>query len=290
MITHQPSISQSSETGRNSEIQRQVAEEQRQAAEQQRQQAEIQRGLAAQQFLQAAAHYEASEQQRLISEESRASAEAKRIESEALRAKAEVERIESEAQRQMSEQLRISAESLRQATEEARQVAEATRQAAETLRQTAEEVRQSTLEQQLVLEEMRHTSEKLDRLLGRGSDRKILMNEKQNSSPMILMVEPDDETRPLLKYNLKHQGYRVIAALDEEDAIERLMGGFHCPDLILLNQFGQSIEEVVETARRICATSGIPKDTPIVVIAERYGVDLEGKDVQVGDREYVIPI
>ena len=104
---------------------------------------------------------------------------------------------------------------------------------------------------------------------------------------MILMVEPDDETRPLLKYNLKSQGYRVIAALDEEDAIERMMGKFHCPDLILLNQFGQSIEETVDVGRRICMISGLPKDIPIVIVAERYGTDLEGKDVQVGDREYV---
>ena len=113
------------------------------------------------------------------------------------------------------------------------------------------------------------------------------MNEKQDSSPIILMVEPDDDTRPLLKHNLKHQGYRVIVALDAEDAIERLMGGFHCPDLILLNQFGQSTEEAIETGRRICNTSELSKNTPIVVLAERYGEDLEGQDVQVGDREYV---
>ncbi|MBD2123555.1 response regulator transcription factor [Trichocoleus sp. FACHB-262] len=109
----------------------------------------------------------------------------------------------------------------------------------------------------------------------------------QDSSPIILVVEPDDETRPLLKHNLNHQGYRVIIALDAEDAIERMMGGFHCPELILLNQFRQSIEEAVGTGRRIRTTSGIAKDTPIVVIAERYSVDLEVKDMQVGDREYV---
>ena len=113
------------------------------------------------------------------------------------------------------------------------------------------------------------------------------MNEKLNSSPLILVVEPDDETRPLLKHNLKSQGYGVIAALDEEDAIEWLKGGFHHPALILLNQFKQSIEEALEIGRRICTTSELPKDTPIVVLAEQYGEDLEGQDVQVSDREYV---
>ena|SRR6478672_11185509 len=113
------------------------------------------------------------------------------------------------------------------------------------------------------------------------------MSEQPIGSPMILMVEPDDDTRPLLKHNLKHQGYRVIVALDEEDAIERMMGKAHCPNLILLNQFKQSIAEVLEMGRRICQTSGLPKDVLIVIVAERYGADLEGQDVQVSDREYV---
>lgn len=113
------------------------------------------------------------------------------------------------------------------------------------------------------------------------------MNEKPKSPPLILVVEPDNETRPLLKHNLQRQGYGVIVALDEEDAIERLMGGFHCPDLILLNQFNQSLEEALKSGRRIYTTSKLPKDIPIVVLAERYGADLEGQDVQVGDREYV---
>jgi DNA-binding response OmpR family regulator len=33
------------------------------------------------------------------------------------------------------------------------------------------------------------------------------------------MIELDDDTRPLLKQNLRNQGYRVIEALQEEDAI-----------------------------------------------------------------------
>jgi len=78
-----------------------------------------------------------------------------------------------------------------------------------------------------------------------------------------------------------------LGSLDEEDAIERMMGKAHCPNLILLNQFKQSIAEVLEMGRRICQTSGLPKDVLIVIVAERYGADWEGQDVQVGDREYV---
>jgi DNA-binding response OmpR family regulator len=45
------------------------------------------------------------------------------------------------------------------------------------------------------------------------------MIEKKDGSPRILMLEWDDDTRPLLKQNLCNQGYRVIVALEEEDAI-----------------------------------------------------------------------
>jgi hypothetical protein len=39
--------------------------------------------------------------------------------------------------------------------------------------------------------------------------------------------------------------------------------------------------------RRICQGAQLPSSTPIVVMAERYGEDMEGKDVKVGQSEYV---
>jgi hypothetical protein len=68
---------------------------------------------------------------------------------------------------------------------------------------------------------------------------------------------------------------------------ERTKGGGFCPDLILLNQVGRSIQEYTVMGQRICKSAGIGGDTPIVVMAERYGADMEGKDVQVDDAEYV---
>lgn len=113
------------------------------------------------------------------------------------------------------------------------------------------------------------------------------MSEKQDILPTILLVEQDDETRPLLRHNLRSKGYRAIVALDEEDAIERTWGGRERPDLILLNQFKLSIDEFINMGRRIRQSAGFPSRTPIVVMAERYGADLEGKDVLVGECEYV---
>lgn len=112
------------------------------------------------------------------------------------------------------------------------------------------------------------------------------MNETY-TPPTILVVEEDDEVRPLLSQNLRNQGYHVVIALDEADAIERTKGGCLCPALILLNQFGRSIQEYVVMGQRICQSAGIESHTPIIVMAEDYGTDMEGKDVQVDDTEYV---
>ncbi len=69
------------------------------------------------------------------------------------------------------------------------------------------------------------------------------MNEKKDAPPTILMIELDDDTRPLLKQNLRNQGYRVIEALQEEDAIALARGLRDRPELILLNQVKLSIDE-----------------------------------------------
>ncbi len=112
------------------------------------------------------------------------------------------------------------------------------------------------------------------------------MNETY-TPPTILLVEEDDEVRPVLSQNLRHQGYHVVVALDEADAIERTKGGSFCPDVILLNQVGRSIEEYTVMGQRICESAGIGSRTPIIVMAEQYGADMEGKDVQVDEAEYV---
>ena len=113
------------------------------------------------------------------------------------------------------------------------------------------------------------------------------MSKKQDTTPTILLVELDDETRSLLRYNLRNRGYRVIVALDEEDAIERTRDGHECPDLILLSQYLLPLDEFINMGRRIRQDAGFPSGTPLVVMAEKYGPDMEGKDVRVSDTEYV---
>ena len=113
------------------------------------------------------------------------------------------------------------------------------------------------------------------------------MSKKQDITPTILLLEQDDETRRLLKDNLRNRGYRAIVALDEEDAIARTGDGRECPDLILLSQYLLPLDEVINMGRRIRQDARLPSGTPLVVIADRYDSDMEGKDVRVSDSEYV---
>lgn len=107
---------------------------------------------------------------------------------------------------------------------------------------------------------------------------------KSRSSKTILLLEPDDEVRPLLKETLQLQGYHVVLALDIADAIERIQT--IDLDLILLNQVGQSLETSVNTGQQI-RQNAVSAQIPIIVIAEQYESDLEGTNVQLGENEYV---
>jgi DNA-binding response OmpR family regulator len=108
-----------------------------------------------------------------------------------------------------------------------------------------------------------------------------------NQSPTILLVETDDETRPILKRNLQLYGYRVSVALDVEDALERTAGGRLQPDLILVNVVGVSNEQALRDALLIRRNAELDGRTPVVAMAEHYGEEMEGKDVQAGENAYI---
>lgn len=103
------------------------------------------------------------------------------------------------------------------------------------------------------------------------------MNQKQAKPPVILLIEPDNNVRPFLMANLYDWGYRVIVALNETDAVQRIKGGCEPLDLILLNQFERSLGNTTDLGRYICQSAELNRRAPIVVMAEQYGPELEGK-------------
>ena len=113
------------------------------------------------------------------------------------------------------------------------------------------------------------------------------MSTQRENQRTIFLLEEDDETRPLLKHNLKNYGYRVLLAVDEEDALERMSGGHVQADLILVNLVGKSPEEALETGRRVREHAKDDGHTPLIAMAEKYGPDLEGTDVNVGGNDWI---
>lgn len=115
------------------------------------------------------------------------------------------------------------------------------------------------------------------------------MNGNGNGSPTptVFLIEEDDETRPLLKSNLQSYGYRVVVALDEADALERAGGGHVAADLVLVNLVGKSIEEALALGRRVRESARYDGRTPLVVLPESFGEEMEGRDVCVSGNDWV---
>jgi DNA-binding response OmpR family regulator len=103
----------------------------------------------------------------------------------------------------------------------------------------------------------------------------------------ILLIEEDDDARPIIRQSLKRAGFEVLVALDEASASDWLAAGCVRADLVLVNLVGKTTEEAFAAARRVKRRSDIGGATPVVVIAEKYGDGLEGTDVQAGEGEWV---
>ena len=113
------------------------------------------------------------------------------------------------------------------------------------------------------------------------------MNEQHTGRGTILLVEEDEDVRPNLRRNLQKDGYRVLLALDEEDALERVDGGGAPADLVLIDLVDKSADEVLQVGRRIREHAKYDGHTPLVVLAEKYGADVEGTDVNVGNNDWI---
>jgi DNA-binding response OmpR family regulator len=111
--------------------------------------------------------------------------------------------------------------------------------------------------------------------------------DEDNLVPIILLIEEDDETRALLRRNLQQDGYSLLLAVDEEDALDRLADGQVRADLILINLVGKTPGEVLQTGQRIREHGKYDSTTPLVVLAEKYGTDVEGTDVEVGSNDWI---
>lgn len=112
------------------------------------------------------------------------------------------------------------------------------------------------------------------------------MNTEQAKQATIFLIENDEETRRPLVQNLRAYGYRVLVAIDEEDALERVGGGVKA-DLVLVNLVGKTAEEVLSVGRRVREHAKHDGHTPLVVMPEKYAKELEDTEVNVAGNEWV---
>jgi DNA-binding response OmpR family regulator len=111
---------------------------------------------------------------------------------------------------------------------------------------------------------------------------------RSGRQPCIFLVEEDDNVRPLLKKNLKRYGYRVLLALDEEDALDRVEAMATADaDIVLIDLVGKTEHEVLKIGRRIREVAKFDARTPLVVMAEKFGADVEGTNVNVGGNDWI---
>jgi CheY-like chemotaxis protein len=83
-------------------------------------------------------------------------------------------------------------------------------------------------------------------------------------SSRILVVEDVQETRDAIEILLKHDGYRVDTARNEQDAVEQIKRNH--PDLILISLQG-SCDRVIAVSEQIRARGGLDDRTPIVIFS-----------------------
>ncbi|HEX8290788.1 MAG TPA: hypothetical protein VF570_03465 [Pyrinomonadaceae bacterium] len=103
----------------------------------------------------------------------------------------------------------------------------------------------------------------------------------------IFLIEEDEETRRPLVSNLRSYGYRVLVALDEEDALERVAGGGLDADLLLVDLVRKTADEVLSVGRRVREHAKDDGRAPLVVMPDRYEKELEDTEVNVGGDDWV---
>lgn len=111
------------------------------------------------------------------------------------------------------------------------------------------------------------------------------MGKKSNERPTLLIVEDEPSTREGMAELLERDGYRVITAADEREALESVR--LEPPDLILV-ELGITVRESLSVGERVRAEAETESEIPIVAYAGRPDEIVgEGGEVPKGDNQYV---
>ena len=104
------------------------------------------------------------------------------------------------------------------------------------------------------------------------------MRDRQKQVPTILLLEEDDKARRPLVSNLRSQSYRVLVAVDMENALAWIENLTEKPDIFLINQVDSSLEKYLKTIRGIYQQTMLSSDTITIIVADRYPERLRGSE------------
>lgn len=109
---------------------------------------------------------------------------------------------------------------------------------------------------------------------------------KRNAERLTLLIVEDEQcTREGMAELLERDGYRVITAADEREALETVR--HESPDLILV-ELGEPVQELLSVGERVRA--GVEPESEIPIVAYAGGPDEfvgEGDELRTGENEYV---
>jgi two-component system chemotaxis response regulator CheY len=101
---------------------------------------------------------------------------------------------------------------------------------------------------------------------------------KALSVPSILVIEDDKDTREMLSFFLRRNGFEVIEAADGVEGLLKASG--KCPDLIITDLALPEMDGI-EAARRIRRTPKLA-GTPIFVLSSYLTVEVEAEVREAG--------
>ena len=116
-----------------------------------------------------------------------------------------------------------------------------------------------------------------------GERKKSDMDKRSDARPTVLVVEDFEDNRFMMRRLLEMSGYRVVEAVNGNQAVEAAER--ERPDIILMDLSLPMLDGLAAT-RRIRAHDGLSK-VPIVAVSAHDSADFHAEALAAGCNEYV---
>jgi CheY-like chemotaxis protein len=118
------------------------------------------------------------------------------------------------------------------------------------------------------------------------TEESLTMGMERPGKAVILLMEPDEDTRGALRSALMKWGYSVVGVENEEEALVVTVQGGAKPDLIIVHM-NASVDQILETGRHIRRLSELGPSVPIIVLPYITGPEVGGTAVAAGEYDYI---